>query len=72
MRVEAIKVAEGFLIPFGNGFPDLPHEKIVMDISIVEPLPPEADYSALDQMVGICDTKIASASIRHDERIYQR
>ncbi|OGG44699.1 MAG: hypothetical protein A3F84_28765 [Candidatus Handelsmanbacteria bacterium RIFCSPLOWO2_12_FULL_64_10] len=72
MRVEAIKVAEGFLIPFEKGFPDLPHEKVVMDVEIVEPLPPEADYSALDQLVGLCDTKISSASVQHDERIYRR
>ena len=72
MRVEAIKVPEGFLIPFENGFPDLPHEKITIDIEILDPLPPGTDYSALDQLVGLCGTKDATASIQHDERIYRR
>jgi len=72
MRVEAIKVAEGFLIPFGDALPKLPQEKIVLNIEIVEPLPPEAGYSALDQLVGLCDTQVSTASVEHDQRIYHR
>ena len=72
MRVEATKVADGFLIPFTEGLQDLPNEKIVLDIELVEPPSEEPDYTALDQLVGLCETGDTNASIEHDRRIYRR
>lgn len=78
MRVEATKVADGFLIPFTEGLRDISHEKIVLDIELVElveliePAPEEPDYAALDQLVGLCEAGDTNASLEHDRRIYRR
>lgn len=72
MRVKAIKVAEGFLIPFEAGLNDIPYEKILLDIELVESSPEEEDYQALDQLTGMCKTDDTTASIDHDRRIYHR
>jgi len=72
MRVKAVRVAEGFLIPFEGGLKDLPYEKILLDIELIELSPGEEDYAALDQLAGLCETGDATASVAHDRRIYAR
>ena len=72
MRVEAIKVADGFLIPFAEGLQDLPHEKVVLEIELIEPAPTEQDYAALDQLVGFDESGDPTASTDHDRWIYRR
>ena len=70
MRVQAIKVAGGFLIPFDAGLRDIPYEKILLDIERIEPPPEEEDYAALDQLAGLYNTGDTTASVEHDQRIY--
>ena len=72
MRVKAIKVAEGFLIPFEAGLKDIPDEKILLDIELIEFPLEEKDYTALDQLAGLCKTGDTTASVEHDSRIYRQ
>ena len=71
MRVKAIKVTNGFLIPF-NEFPKkIDENKILLDIEIIEQAKLEEGYSILDELVGFCESNRTDASINHDEIIYE-
>lgn len=72
LRVEAIKVEQGFLIPFADGLTNVPFEKILLDIEVVEPALLEDSYAALDDLVGLVETGDTTASVEHDRRIYRR
>ena len=72
MRVEAIKVAEGFLIPFDSGLRDIPEDRVLLDIELVQSPPAQRDYSAMDQLIGLCETGNANASAEHDHQVYRR
>lgn len=72
MIIEATKSEKGFLIPFIGAFQHLEQESIVLDIKIVAPPLLNEDYSALDQLIGLCETGKTDASINHDEVIYSK
>lgn len=69
MRVEAIKKKDGLLIPMLDEFRNVKHEKITLDVEIVNPDEPD-EYAALDKLVGLCETKRTDASTKHDSIIY--
>jgi hypothetical protein len=71
MRVEAIKVPEGFLIPLNEGFPDIGQDRILLEVEIIDPAQADAGYTILDQLVGLCETGDTTASVEHDQRIYR-
>jgi hypothetical protein len=71
MKVEAIKIDEGLLIPMSDEFKDLKQDKVLLEIEILEPLQ-VVDYSALDQLIGLCETNHTDASLDHDAHIYGR
>ncbi|GEM_PF-1803500 len=93
MRVEAIKIENGFFIPMIDELRNIHQDKIVLEV--VEPIDIEYhdmdhffgswsedefqaiqgkinddDYSPLDRLIGMCETNINDASIKHDEIIY--
>jgi hypothetical protein len=71
MRIEAVKVAEGFLIPLREGFQNITQERILLEVEIIDPAQVEAGYAALDQLVGLCETGDTAASVEHDQRVYR-
>ena len=52
-------------------FRNIKHNTILLEVEILEPLQTD-DYSALDQLVGICETGHTDASVNHDTHIYER
>ncbi|MGK5095539.1 hypothetical protein WDW89_26445 [Deltaproteobacteria bacterium TL4] len=71
MKVEAIKQANGFLIPMNEIFREITKEKVLLDVKIVEPEQTE-EYAALDRLIGICETGQTKASVNHDTILYSR
>ena len=71
MRVKAIKVNKGILIPYQEGLKDVPSDQLVLDIELVDDAPEDSDYDALDEIVGLCETGDSEASVEHDQRIYR-
>lgn len=71
MKVEAIKQKDGLFIPMNEVFANIPAQRMLVDIEILDPVQ-EGAYDALDQMIGICETGITDASHDHDSRIYRR
>ncbi|MEA3358460.1 MAG: hypothetical protein U9R17_03500 [Thermodesulfobacteriota bacterium] len=69
MQVEAKRTKEGFLIPLDDIFKDIKNNKVLLEVEVVKPFHKD-DYSALDQIVGLCETKQTDASINHDKIIY--
>lgn len=72
MRVEAIKVDNGFLIPLSEGFQDITQERILLEVEIVDPQQADEGYTALDEVIGCCETGNPDASVQHDHLIYTR
>jgi len=70
MRVEAIKVPEGFLIPVSEGFRGVTQDRTLLEVEIIDPAKAEEGYEVLDQLMGICETGDTSASVEHDRRVY--
>lgn len=70
MKVEAIKVTDGFLIPFNEILEKINKNKILLDIEIIEQAKIEEGYAILDELVGFCESNRMDASIKHDDIIY--
>ena len=71
MKVEAIKVENGFLIPFNETLKKIKADKILLDIKIIGRNQLEEGYSILDELVGFCESNRTDASVNHDAIIYQ-
>jgi len=71
MKVEAIKVEDGFLIPFNETLEKIKQDKILLEIEIIEPDKLEEGYAILDELVGFCESNRTDASINHDKIIYE-
>ncbi|HAO23106.1 MAG: hypothetical protein BWK80_56320 [Desulfobacteraceae bacterium IS3] len=71
MRVEAIKISDGFLIPMIEAFREIRQNKVLLDVQILDPVQSD-EYAALDQLIGLCETKQTDASVNHDAIIYGR
>lgn len=71
MKVEAIKVKDGFLIPFNETLEKVKQDKILLEIEIIEPDKLEEGYAILDELVGFCESNRTDASINHDTIIYE-
>ena len=69
MRVEATRTADGLLIPMVDEFRRIDRDRIVLDVELVD-LDESNDYSALDRLVGLCESGRADASVNHDKIIY--
>ncbi len=69
MIVEAVKKADGYYIP-SEALGGVHADRIKLKIEFVHDNDQPADYSALDQMIGLCDTHIHDASEKHDEILY--
>ncbi|CAN2049168.1 conserved hypothetical protein [Candidatus Magnetomoraceae bacterium gMMP-1] len=70
MRVKATKLENGFLIPMLDEFKNIKKKVITLEIKFVDQDNSKDDYSTLDQLVGMCETKVTDASINHDKIIY--
>ena len=70
MIVEATKIKEGFLIPLIGRLQGIEQEKVFLDVELVEQPQTDDLYAALDQLVGLCETTVADASVNHDRIIY--
>ena len=71
MKVEAIKVDDGFLIPFNKSLKKIKQDKILLEVEILEQHKLEEGYAVLDEMVGFCESKRTDASENHDAIIYE-
>ena len=69
MRVEAKRTADGFLIPIVDELRDVDRDLLVLEIELVDPDEP-SDYSALDGLVGLCESERTDASVNHDKIVY--
>ena len=71
MKVEAIKVNNGFLIPFNETLEKIKQDKILLDVEILEQNKLEEGYAILDELVGFCESNRTDASVNHDVTIYE-
>ena len=71
MKVEAIKVENGFLIPFNEVLKKIKEDKILIEVEIIEQNKLEEGYAILDELVGFCESDQTDASVNHDAIIYQ-
>ncbi len=69
MRVEATKTVDGLLIPMVDELRSIDGDRIVLEVQLVEPGEVD-DYSALDRLVGMCESGRTDASVNHDKIIY--
>ncbi len=69
MRVEATKTADGFLIPMIDELRRIDSDRVVLEIELVDPDESD-DYSALDRLVGLCESGRTDASVNHDKILY--
>ncbi len=69
MRVEARKTVDGLLIPMVDEFRRIDRDRIVLEVELVDPGESD-DYSALDRLVGLCESGRTDASVNHDKIIY--
>lgn len=70
--VEAIRVEDGFLIPFQEGLPDTSQDRIWLEVELVDPAASQNGYQALDQIVGLCESGQPDAALHHDSHIYKK
>ena len=71
MKVEAIKVEDGFLIPFNDTLEKIKQDKILLEIEIIEQDKLEEGYAILDELVSFCESNRTDASVNHDTIIYE-
>ncbi len=71
MKVEAIKVENGFLIPFNETLKKIKEDKILIEVEIIEQNKLEEGYAILDELIGFCESNQTDASVNHDAIIYQ-
>lgn len=71
MRVEAVRVENGFFIPSNTLFENIKENKVVMEVEIIQQHDVEDGYSILDEMIGFCESNRTDASIHHDDIIYK-
>ena len=71
MKVEAIKVEDGFLIPFNGTLEKIEQDRIMLEVEIIESDKLEEGYAILDELVGFCESNRTDASINHDAIIYE-
>ena len=71
MKVEAIKVENGFLIPFDKSLEKIKQDKILLEVEIIEQDKLEEGYAILDELVGFCESRRTDASVNHDAIIYE-
>jgi len=69
MIVEAVKKADGYYIP-SDALGDIHVDRITLKIELMQDDARPTDYSALDEMLGLCDTHIHDAAEKHDEILY--
>ena len=71
MKVEAIKVENGFLIPFNESLENIKQDKILLEVEIIDRDKLEEGYAILDELVGFCESNRTDASVNHDAIIYE-
>lgn len=71
MKVEALKVKKGLLIPFSQLPTRIKGDKVLLEVEIVEDAKLEEGYAILDELVGFCASLRIDASINHDAVIYE-
>jgi hypothetical protein len=73
MKVEAVKQDNGLLIPMLDVFKKIHQNTIWLNVELLEPEQPQADeYTALDSLIGLCETHQTDASRNHDAILYGR
>lgn len=71
MKVEAIKVKNGFLIPFNSWLASIKKEKILLEVAIIERDQLEEGYAILDELVGCYASERTDGSVNHDAVVYE-
>ena len=71
MKVEAVRVEDGFLIPFNETLERIKGKRILMEVEIIEQDRLEEGYALLDELVGFCESDRTDASVNHDAIIYE-
>ncbi len=70
MQVEALKLENGFLIPRVGILEKLTQDRIWLRVEVIAHPDAGDEYSALDQIVGLCNTGRTDASVNHDQILY--
>ncbi len=71
MKVEAVKVKKGFLIPFNEFLKKIKQNKILLEVEVIDEQKLEEGYAILDELVGFVKSERADASVNHDAIIYE-
>jgi hypothetical protein len=71
MKVEAIKVENGFLIPFDDKFEKTGQDKILLEVEILDQVNFAEGYALLDKMIGLYESNRSDAALNHDAIIYE-
>ncbi len=70
MKIEAVKVDNGFLIPFNEAFEKISEDKILIEFEVIQRNKLDAGYDILDGLVGFCESNRTDASVNHDTLLY--
>lgn len=71
MKVEAIRVEDGFLIPFNEILDKTKQDRILLEVEIIDTDQLKKGYEILDELVGFYESDQRSASVDHDTIIYK-
>ncbi len=71
MKIRAKKVENGFLIPMDGEFKKIKDDKILLEVEILTKPQIDTEYSALDQLVGLCESGKKKSSTNHDKIVYK-
>ncbi len=71
MKMEAIRVENGFFIPSNETLEKVKEDKIIIDVEIPAQKTEVDGYAILDEMIGFCESNRSDASVNHDEIIYE-
>ena len=68
LRVEALRIENGFFIPMIEQLKKIQQEKILSDIEIVDSFENDP-YAPFDKLIGLCQSNISDASVNHDYKV---
>ncbi len=62
MRVEALRIENGFFIPMIEQLKEFQQETILLDIEVVDSFENDP-YAPFDELIGLCESHISDASV---------
>ncbi len=71
MKVEAIKVENGLLIPFDQLQRRIRNKTVLLEVEFIDRDKLDEGYAILGELVGLCESSRADAAVNHDAIIYE-